>query len=433
MDDFCCSPAPLPTSAGDEDDDVLRYLEFFDPDYTQPPLIPPPPSPPPPDPVSSAGHLSVDDPMQDPSFWDFSCHHPSPAAEPPAPGCSSHVSPETGAATECRSPPTDSVLLREVVHSNGLKVMRLRIHGGIGKFSHATLDINHNIDSFPPTIEQYCIDLSSQSFEWVKQFILDYGLLRLRDEYVMTEDSIAAFFDALCAGMSYGAGRLPSPPPETGGYHYFMHNTMKWLNGHSRSATVNGTGSCRVLKTGIAAQRERTGKLHIEDLANYFHLPIAEAARELRICSTALKKICRRHGMARWPHRKVYPSLSSKIDTDGRGVGGSHATRKAVAGNPHLREGRPRPSAGRMPRVRPHPASLARGVRPADIVAVSRSQGSTGERERGGERRIRSIDRRISVLLRDLCNEDTQEAKNAQAEIDRLRAQRARICAGLPT
>lgn len=41
------------------------------------------------------------------------------------------------------------------------------------------------------------------------------------------------------------------------------------------------------------------------ELANYLHLPMAEAARQLKVCSTALKHVCRRNGLARWPSRQV--------------------------------------------------------------------------------------------------------------------------------
>ncbi len=43
----------------------------------------------------------------------------------------------------------------------------------------------------------------------------------------------------------------------------------------------------------------------MELLQQYFHLPIVEASKQLGICSTSLKKICRKHGLLRWPHRKV--------------------------------------------------------------------------------------------------------------------------------
>lgn len=52
-------------------------------------------------------------------------------------------------------------------------------------------------------------------------------------------------------------------------------------------------------------QRERTGKLTLKDLRNYFNLPIEEAARRLRLCPTVVKKICRKYGLNRWPYRKV--------------------------------------------------------------------------------------------------------------------------------
>lgn len=52
-------------------------------------------------------------------------------------------------------------------------------------------------------------------------------------------------------------------------------------------------------------QRERAGKLTLKEVGHYFHLPIEEAARRMKLCPTVLKKICRRDGMNRWPHRKV--------------------------------------------------------------------------------------------------------------------------------
>ena len=45
--------------------------------------------------------------------------------------------------------------------------------------------------------------------------------------------------------------------------------------------------------------------LKIDDLSHLFHLPINEAAKELDICTSVLKKICRKLGIKRWPHRKI--------------------------------------------------------------------------------------------------------------------------------
>ncbi|ELR19000.1 RWPRK domain containing protein [Acanthamoeba castellanii str. Neff] len=43
----------------------------------------------------------------------------------------------------------------------------------------------------------------------------------------------------------------------------------------------------------------------LEQLTKYFHLPINAVAKELGVCATVLKKICRKNGIPRWPHRKI--------------------------------------------------------------------------------------------------------------------------------
>lgn len=55
-------------------------------------------------------------------------------------------------------------------------------------------------------------------------------------------------------------------------------------------------------------------------IAQHFHKPINDAAKDLNICATVLKKICRQHGLLRWPSRKVYLILVSEnlnSSTDG--------------------------------------------------------------------------------------------------------------------
>ena len=43
-------------------------------------------------------------------------------------------------------------------------------------------------------------------------------------------------------------------------------------------------------------------------------MPINEVAKDLGVCATVLKKICRRNGIPRWPHRKI-KSLDKMIKT----------------------------------------------------------------------------------------------------------------------
>lgn len=42
-----------------------------------------------------------------------------------------------------------------------------------------------------------------------------------------------------------------------------------------------------------------------ETISQYFYMPITQAAKELNVGLTLLKKRCRELGIRRWPHRKL--------------------------------------------------------------------------------------------------------------------------------
>jgi len=68
-----------------------------------------------------------------------------------------------------------------------------------------------------------------------------------------------------------------------------------------------GSLACR------SAKRGRSGVLHKHGgaggaawmLSQTFHMPIQEAAKHLGVGTTTLKKICRAHGVGRWPFRAL--------------------------------------------------------------------------------------------------------------------------------
>lgn len=45
--------------------------------------------------------------------------------------------------------------------------------------------------------------------------------------------------------------------------------------------------------------------LTISELRRYFHLPMQEVAKQLGVCTTLLKKICRKNLIKRWPYRQI--------------------------------------------------------------------------------------------------------------------------------
>ncbi len=65
-------------------------------------------------------------------------------------------------------------------------------------------------------------------------------------------------------------------------------------------------------------ENARGRTLTYEDLSRCFHLPINAAAKELGVCVTALKKQCRKHGVPRWPHRKLksLDKLKEKLEKE---------------------------------------------------------------------------------------------------------------------
>ncbi|EKX36739.1 hypothetical protein GUITHDRAFT_155138 [Guillardia theta CCMP2712] len=48
----------------------------------------------------------------------------------------------------------------------------------------------------------------------------------------------------------------------------------------------------------------------------YIHLPQAEAAHKLGISLSALKSVCRRVGLSRWPYKRQYTLISSSSDSE---------------------------------------------------------------------------------------------------------------------
>lgn len=55
----------------------------------------------------------------------------------------------------------------------------------------------------------------------------------------------------------------------------------------------------------VTKGQNSTRMLTKEEISKYFYMPISQAAKELNIGLTFLKKRCRELGIPRWPHRKL--------------------------------------------------------------------------------------------------------------------------------
>ncbi|GLJ33331.1 hypothetical protein SUGI_0670610 [Cryptomeria japonica] len=58
---------------------------------------------------------------------------------------------------------------------------------------------------------------------------------------------------------------------------------------------------------------QQRSDISYSELSQYFHMPITQAAKELKVGLTVLKKRCREFGIPRWPHRKM-KSLGNLIN-----------------------------------------------------------------------------------------------------------------------
>ncbi|KDO73593.1 hypothetical protein CISIN_1g041600mg, partial [Citrus sinensis] len=112
-----------------------------------------------------------------------------------------------------------------------------------------------------------------KSIENVKEYLVQYCEERKQAGFMMLPDPLSDFYEAVCVGL--------------------VLDDNLTTDDYSQPPMTN------------SVQRERTGKLTLRDLMIYFHLPIEEAARRMKLCPTVVKKICRRDGLHRWPHRKI--------------------------------------------------------------------------------------------------------------------------------
>ncbi|GJQ08971.1 hypothetical protein GpartN1_g762.t1 [Galdieria partita] len=79
--------------------------------------------------------------------------------------------------------------------------------------------------------------------------------------------------------------------------------------------------------------------LTLDCLKNYFGRTLEEAAKELGVCSTVIKNVCRQYGIRRWPYRKIqsinrlieYLEQQLREDSNGEKFLGDEKKRKVIS------------------------------------------------------------------------------------------------------
>ncbi|KAG5179367.1 RWP-RK domain-containing protein, partial [Tribonema minus] len=53
------------------------------------------------------------------------------------------------------------------------------------------------------------------------------------------------------------------------------------------------------------SSREVSQRVSLAVLEGCYNIPLTAAAKKLKVSNTMLKKLCRRYGIQRWPHRQI--------------------------------------------------------------------------------------------------------------------------------
>ncbi|KAK8614042.1 hypothetical protein V6N13_122420 [Hibiscus sabdariffa] len=230
-------------------------------------------------------NVNVINPLEDPVIGDF-CNVQNPENHQAASLGTSNHQRETSFETNVHSVPhsvwpSDAVpfhcsccqSLRKIIHTNGFDVSKLEIHGRLGMICHAILTIE-------PGPQYQMFDFCKKSTEDVKQFLIQYCIDRSQAGYMMIKDPLAMFYEALCVESGWDENsynqQLSSNPGE-----YQMDQAAGNSNNNGEIPT----------KPCLAIQRERTRNLTLEEIENYFHLPIEEAAKKLELSATVIQSM----------------------------------------------------------------------------------------------------------------------------------------------
>ncbi|DAZ98140.1 TPA: hypothetical protein N0F65_003126 [Lagenidium giganteum] len=149
----------------------------------------------------------------------------------------------------------------------------------------------------------------------------------------------------------------------------------------AQDSDEDGMSDAGVDDEATAGRGRRRIHFTVAELQEYYHLPLKTAATRLGICEAALKRICRRNRIRKWPYRKLASVLRRMSDLQQQkpNCGSSKRPRSSVSANEVAEEAPDdcwRNSLGSMKTTTPTTASMK------SLAASSASKMAKLEHER---------------------------------------------------